>query len=72
MMGKTSIEVKERYNKKTYEDIRIRVKKGQKAVIQQRADELRKSINSYMVDLVRDDLSEQGIDLDAVVDKENE
>ena len=33
-MGKTSVEVKERYNKKSYEDIRVRVKKGQKEVIQ--------------------------------------
>ncbi len=71
-MGKTSVEVKERYNKKTYEDIRIRVRKGQKAIIQTRADAVGKSINSYMVDLVRNDLSEQGIDLEAAADKENE
>lgn len=70
-MGKTSVEVKERYNKKTYEDIRIRVKKGQKAIIQQRADDLKKSINGYIEDLVRDDLSEHDIDLEAVADQEN-
>lgn len=69
---KASGQAVDRYCKKAYDDVRIRVKKGQKAVIQRRADELGKSINSYMVDLVRDDLSEQGIDLDAVVDKENE
>ncbi len=45
-MGKTSVKVKERYNKKTYEDIRIRVRKGQKAIIQTRADAVGKSINS--------------------------
>lgn len=55
-MGKTSAEVKERYNKKAYEDIRLRVKKGQKEKIQARADELQKSINGYIVDLIEDDL----------------
>ena len=69
-MGKTSVEVKERYNKKTYEDVRIRVKKGQKAIIQQRAEELGKSINSYMIDFVRDDLAAQGINLDESLSKD--
>lgn len=55
-MGKTSVEVKERYNKKVYEDIRLRVKKGQKELIQARAVELEKSINSYIVDLIEDDI----------------
>ncbi len=58
-MGKTSAEVKERYNKKAYEDIRLRVKKGQKEKIQARADELQKSINGYIVDLIEEDLGEK-------------
>ena len=53
-----------RYSKKAYDDVRIRVKKGQKAIIQQRAEQVGKSINSYVVDLVRDDLAAQGINLD--------
>lgn len=55
-MGKTSVEVKERYNKKTYEDIRLRVKMGQKELIQERANELNKSINGYIVDLIEEDI----------------
>ena len=55
-MGKTSVEVKERYNKKVYEDIRLRVKKGQKELIQARAVELEKSINGYIDDLIEDDI----------------
>lgn len=55
-MGKTSAEVKERYNKKVYEDIRLRVKKGEKEKIQARADKLQKSINGYIVDLIEEDL----------------
>ena len=58
-MGKTSAEVKERYNKKAYEDIRLRVKKGQKEKIQARADELQKSSNGYIVDLIEDDLKKR-------------
>ena len=58
-MGKTSAEVKERYNKKAYEAIRLRVKKGQKEKIQARADELQKSINGYIVDLIEDDLKKR-------------
>lgn len=58
----------DRYCKKMYDDVRIRVKKGQKAVIQQRADELGKSINGYMIDLVREDLAEQGVDLETAAE----
>lgn len=57
-MGKTSVEVKERYNKKVYEDIRLRVKKGQKEMIQTRAAELDKSVNGYIVDLIEDDIKQ--------------
>jgi len=55
-MGKTSVAVKEKYNKKAYEDIRLRVKKGQKEIIQARADELGKSLNGYVTDLIAEDL----------------
>lgn len=58
-MGKTSAEVKERYNKKAYEDIRLRVKKGEKEKIQARADKLQKSINGYIVDLIEEDLKKE-------------
>ena len=57
-MGKTSVKVKERYNKKVYEDIRLRVKKGQKELIQSRAEELDKSVNSYIVDLIEEDMKQ--------------
>ncbi len=63
-MGKTSIEVKERYNKKVYEDIRLRVKRGQKEPIQARADSLGKSLNGYIVDLIESDFKEAGIELE--------
>ena len=55
-MGKTSVAVKEKYNKKAYDDIRLRVKKGKKEEIQARAEEKGKSLNSYVVDLIEEDL----------------
>ncbi len=45
-----------RYSKKAYDDVRLRVKKGQKEIIQKRAEELNKSVNSYIVDLIEEDL----------------
>ena len=56
-MGKTSAEVKDRYNKKAYDDVRVRVKKGQKEVIQKRAEQLNKSVNGYITDLIEEDLA---------------
>ena len=61
IVAKTSVEVKERYNKKTYEDIRLRVKKGEKEIIQNRANELNKSINGYITDLIEEDLKKANV-----------
>lgn len=56
-MGKTSAEVKDRYNQKAYDDVRVRVKKGQKEIIQKRAEQLNKSVNGYITDLIEEDLA---------------
>ena len=61
-MGKTSVAVKEKYNKKAYDDIRLRVKKGKKEEIQARAEELGKSLNSYVVDLIEKDLKKDDVE----------
>lgn len=61
-----------KYNAKAYDRIEIKVKKGQKKIIQQHADNNGKSINSYIVDLVREDLTEHGIDLDNMPAADNE
>ena len=44
---KTSTTVKDRWNSQNYDDIRIRVPKGQKTTIQAAADEAGESINQY-------------------------
>ena len=49
-----------RYNRKTYERVELRVKKGQKEVIQKAAKDAGKSLNRYM-DLVAKDLGRDDI-----------
>lgn len=46
----------DRYNKKTYEDIKVRVPKGKKTVIQNRADELGQSLNGYIVGVIEKEM----------------
>lgn len=48
-----------KYNAKAYDRIEIKVKKGQKTVIQARAEELNKSVNSYIVDLIEEELNQK-------------
>lgn len=57
MGGKTSTAVKNRYNAKAYDQIPLRVKKGEKEIIQKRAEKLGKSVNSYITDLIAEDLN---------------
>ena len=59
---KASGQAVNRYSKKAYDDLRIRVKKGKKEEIQARADELGKSINGYVVDLIEEDLKNKDIE----------
>ena len=53
---KASGQAVNRYSKKAYDDVRVRAKKGQKELIQKRAEELKKSVNSYIVDLIEEDM----------------
>ena len=46
-MSKTSNAVKDKWNATNYDDIRIRIPKGQKATVQAAADEAGESINQY-------------------------
>lgn len=57
-MGKTSSEVKERYNSKAYENIRLRVKAGQKEKIVAHAKDKGMSLNSYINLLIDADMTE--------------
>ena len=58
---KASGQAVNRYSKKVYEDIRLHVKKGEKEIIQNRANELNKSINGYITDLIEEDLKKANV-----------
>ncbi len=47
-MGKTSSAVKDRYNAKAYDEIKVRVIKGQKDVIQSHAAARGESVNGFI------------------------
>ena len=47
-MGRTSSDVKNRWNAKAYDRIELRVKKGQKDAIKASADEAGLSLNAYI------------------------
>lgn len=47
-MGKTSSNVKDRYNRKVYEEIKIRIKKGKKESIKSHAASQGESVNAFV------------------------
>ncbi len=53
-MGKTSSAVKDKYNKKTYDEIKTRVKKGEKEIIAQFATARGESLNGFINRAIRE------------------
>lgn len=47
-MGKTSSKVKDRYNAKAYDELKIRVPKGEKEQIKAHADTQGESLNGFV------------------------
>ena len=47
-MGRTSSAVKDRYNAKVYDEIKLRVAKGKKETIQAHAEALGESVNAFL------------------------
>lgn len=56
LMGKTSCEVKDRYNKKAYDNVTLRLPKGQKEIWKAKAEEKGFSLNSFIAECVREKL----------------
>jgi len=54
-MSKTSSKVKDRYNKKAYDTIILRVPKGEKEVIKAHAESKGMSVNGYINNLIKED-----------------
>lgn len=47
-MGKTSSAVKDRYNAKAYDEIKVRVSKGKKEIVQAHAEAVGTSVNGFI------------------------
>ena len=47
-MGKTSSKVKDRYNAKAYDEIKVRVSKGNKDIIKAHAERNGESLNGFV------------------------
>lgn len=59
-MGKTSSAVKDRYNAKAYDEIKIRVPKGQKDLIQAHAEAQGESTNSFINRAISETMERDG------------
>lgn len=59
-MGKTSAAVKDRYNRKAYDDVRLRLYKGQKDILQSHAAERGESLNAWINRAIKTQLESEG------------
>lgn len=62
-MSRTSSIVKDRYNKKAYDEIKIRVFKGNKEIIQNYCKDKNITVNKFINELINMRLSSEGIQL---------
>lgn len=58
--GKATTKAKNKYNAKTYDNLRIVVKKGNKSIIEEAAKKEGKSLNSYVLEAVNKQLIATG------------
>ena len=61
-MGKTSSKVKDRYNAKAYDEIKVRVKKGKKDIINAYATEHGMSVNDFINRAIDEKMERDGGD----------
>ena len=57
-MGRTSSAVKDRYNAKAYDEIKVRVKKGSKGIIQKYAESKKETVNRMINRLLENEIPE--------------
>ena len=57
-MGKTSSAVKDKWNAKAYDEIKIRVPKGEKETIQAHASALGESTNSFIIRAINNQIEQ--------------
>lgn len=62
-MGKTSAEVKNRYNAKKYDRINLIVPKGYKDILKEHAEEQRESMNAFIFRAIEEQMKRDGREL---------
>lgn len=62
-MGKTSSVVKNRYNSKVYDAVRLMVRKGDKELLQSHAAERGESLNAWINRAIKKQLEDEGATL---------
>ena len=60
-MSKTSSAVKDRYNNKAYDNVRLRLYKGQKEFLQSHASGRGESLNGWINRAIKKQLEEEGV-----------
>ena len=60
MVSKSQLKATEKYNKKAYENIRLRVKAGKKEIIEQYCKLKNNSINNYINKAIDEQLKKDG------------
>lgn len=58
-MGRTSAAVKNKYNKKAYDQLNIFVKKGEKEVVKAQAESRGLSLNGYINQIIAEDMAKE-------------
>lgn len=62
-MGKTSSAVKDKYNAKAYDEIKVRVFKGKKAEIKAIADAMGMSVNSFINEAIAEKIERNAVEV---------
>ena len=62
-MGKTSSAVKDRYNNRAYDNVRLRLYKGQKELLQSHAAGRGESLNAWINRAIKRQLEDEGATL---------
>lgn len=58
-MGKTSSIVKDRYNKKAYDEIKLRTKKGDKDYYKEEAEKMGLSLNAFIIEAINEKIERE-------------
>ena len=61
-MGRTSSTVKDRYNAKVYDEIKVRVSKGKKDIIQAHAEARGESVNGFVNRAIDQTMAQEAVE----------